>query len=415
MNTKNYTKQNFMNREISWLAFNDRILDLANTCWVPILERAKFLKITQSNLDEWYMIRVANLIREVQKGDKHPDKSGLSPNTQLNQARKLVKKQLKQQNKTWTRLKNLLLVKDIKIQKYEKLTEKEKTYVDSYFFTTISPLIQIELLPKDIPWPNMNNGDMYLIVDMVSSKDPTKSIYAHFKLPSLSRIFSIPDQVNHFILLEQILKTHYKKLIEEKFNGRFIAKNVYQYRILKDMGLKSIPKESKNTEQSVQLALEERENAPVIFLAVDKNMPRKTLRTLTQALTVNPLNTFHLEGDWDYDFISVLCKNIVDTQKLKISDLYFKERKPYHEKKLESNEIFSAIEEDDYLLHHPYDSYNAVVNFFQQAAVDPNVEQIYVTIYRTSKNSPIIKALTDASKNGKKVYALIEVKARFDE
>ncbi|BDR55847.1 polyphosphate kinase 1 [Xylocopilactobacillus apis] len=408
-------QHDFMNREISWLSFNDRILDLADSPRIPLLERANFLKITQSNLDEWYMIRVANLIREVNSGDKHPDKSGMAPNTQLNQVRKLVKKQLKRQNKIWTKLKNCFENLGIKILDYQKLTDDEKSYADSYFETTISPLIEIELLPKDLPWPEMENGDMYFIVDMVSSSDQTKHIFAHFKLPSLERLLKFKDQSNQFILLEQIIKAHYQDIISTKFKGRFLAQSIYLYRILKDMDIRSLPKDSDNTEQAVEIAIEKREASPVIFLAMDANAPSKVLKTLTHALSVNPLNTFHISGDWDYDFISPLCKKITDNNQINTEKLHFKRHSPHHLSELEDEHIFEQIQKKDYLLHHPYDSYDAITNFFQQAAVNPSVTEIYITIYRTSKNSPIVKALADAAKNGKTVHALIEVKARFDE
>lgn len=412
----NFKKQHdFMNRETSWLAFNQRVMDLAENPLVPLLERVNFLQITQSNLDEWYMIRVANLIREVQAGDTNPDKSGMPPNTQLNQVRKLVKKQLKRQSKIWRKLKNQFNEVGVKILGYHHLTATEIAFADSYFTTTINPLIEVELLPKDIPWPEMVNGEMYFIIDMVSRQDPQKHIFAHFKMPPLKRLLTLPQTPNHFILLDQIIKAHYQEIIQIKFKNRFIAQDIYHYRILKDMDIQNLPKKSKNTEQAVEIALEKREAAPVIFLALDKNAPRKTLKILTTVLSVNPLNTFHIAGDWDYEFTSLIKPSLIETPQLKIADLCFTPHQPYHERALEGVQIFNNIGQRDYLLHHPYDSYDAVVNFFQQAAVDPTVKQIYITIYRTSKNSPIVQALADAVKNGKHVEALIEVKARFDE
>ena len=415
METNFKEQHDFMNREISWLAFNQRIMDLAESPLIPLLERANFLKITQSNLDEWYMIRVATLIREVNSGATDPDKSGMAPNTQLNQVRKLVKKQLKRQSKIWLKLKKQFKEIGIEILNYSHLTNEEKKFVDNYFISTISPLIEVELLPKDIPWPEMENGKMYFIVDMVSRQDQQKHIFSHFKMPSLKRLLTLPQTPNRFILLDQIIKAHYQEIIQTKFKNRFIAQNIYHYRILKDMDIQNLPKGSKNTEQAVEVALERRTSAPMIFLALDKNAPRKTLKILTSVLSVNPLNTFHILGDWDYDFIKLIKPSLVETPHLKIANLCFTPHKAYHENILESNQIFTAIGQKDYLLHHPYDSYDAVVNFFQQAAIDPNVKEIYITIYRTSKNSPIVKALADAAKNGKHVGALIEVKARFDE
>ncbi|BDR59042.1 polyphosphate kinase 1 [Xylocopilactobacillus apicola] len=404
-------QHDFMNREISWLAFNDRILDNAQSPAIPLLERTKFLKITQANLDEWYMIRVASLIREVQAGDFNPDKSGLAPNTQLNQVRKLVKRQLKRQNKIWLKIKGDLANHKINLLDYQKLSVEQRKFADNYFLTTVSPLIEVELLPKDIPWPEMENGAMYFVSEMISAQDPSKHIFSHFKLPPLNRLLVLPEQSNCFILLEQIIKAHFKELIQAKFKGRFIAQKIYLYRILKDMDIRSLPKESKNTEQAVEIALEKRASAPVIFLAVDSSMPRKTLKTLTEVLDVNPLNTFHINGDWDYNFIDQLCQSIVNAP----ANLHFQKRSPHHESDLEGTEIFAKIQNHDYLLHHPYDSYDGVVNFFAQAAIDPTVKEIYVTIYRTSHDSPIVKSLADAAKHGKKVNVLIEVKARFDE
>lgn len=399
-------KHDFMNREISWLAFNDRILDLAQSTKIPILERTKFLKISQSNLDEWYMIRVANLISEVKTGDRHPDKSGLAPNTQLNHVRKLVKKQFERQNKIWKKIKKQLAELDIMIKNYQYLTQDEKQFADGYFQTTISPMIKIDILPKNIPWSEIENGRLYFLVEMSSSKDSSEHMHSYFKMPSLPRIVVLKNP-KHFILIENIIKAHYKKLIEEKFNGKYEAKHIYLYRILKDMDIKDLPKSTKNTEQAVEIALENRVSAPAIFLAVDHSIPQKDLKILTKVFGVNPLNTFHLYGDWNFDF--------TDQIKFANDDFYFPKKLPNHETELEGTEIFNNIEKRDYLLHHPYDSYDAVVNFFCQAANDPEVKKIYVTIYRASHGSPIIKALANAAKNGKKVKALIEVKARFDE
>ncbi|MDR2661211.1 MAG: polyphosphate kinase 1 [Lactobacillaceae bacterium] len=397
-----------MNRELSWLSFNDRIIKLVKDPSQPLLERANFLSITQNNLDEWYEVRVASLIHDIQSGSNEEDPSGLTAAEQLKVVRKAVKSQLKEQYKVYT--KSLLpdLNKyDINIVNYVDLNNKQLIDIKKQVIKIYKQgLIDISIIKKDEGWPKLASKTINIIA--TTSIDNTfGNIQISENAPQLLRVTSSNLFVRTVDAIRENAQLLFKKLE--------VVEKAFEYRIIRDAYMPDLPVNSSDVIADEKNLLASRSFAEIIHLSINKNTPNFLKNKLSELLYVNPNNIFKVQGPLDFSFVSELKVSLLKNKKIDVSSLQYVPREPHHFKELENKNIFDNIEKHDYLLHHPYDSFDPVVNFFQAAANDKKVSEIWLSLYRASKKSPIIDALKLAAKKGKKVNALIEIKARFDE
>lgn len=408
MNAKKYDNPKlFVNRELSWLKFNERVIEEARDHQNPLLERIRFLAISQSNLDEWFMVRVASLTQMVQLNYQHQDAAGLTPQEQLTTIRKAAGEQVKLQYQTLNRILLPALNEiDVKISPLDKLNEQQQAYFEAFFKREVLPVLTPMADDETRPFPFLANDSLNIAVQL-NKKQKKQPLFATLQVPDnvFSRLIAIPDEPHHFVLLESIIKNYISAL----FPG-YQVNDLASYRILRDMELDVAEEETPNLLKEVQAKLVERERGAVIRLEVENSMSKGLIKRLQQVLNVSPAQTYAVNGPLNLTLMGTLAKKVSDLPNLKYPDF-----EAYQPNNLNVGNIFNTIRQQDQLLHHPYDSFASVVRFIQQAATDQDVLAIKMTLYRVSGDSPIIKALGDAARNGKQVTVLVEVKARFDE
>ncbi|MCR5545496.1 MAG: RNA degradosome polyphosphate kinase [Lachnospiraceae bacterium] len=408
----------YVNRELSWLQFNQRILNEARDKSLPVLERIKFLAITASNLDEFFMVRVASLKDMVNAGYTKKDLAGLTPTDQLDAIHAETKAFMEQQCTTYNRSLIPLLEKNgiTIIDQYEDLTADQAKFVDRYFTNEVYPVLTPMAVDASRPFPLISNKSLN-IAGLVTPKGNSKLLGDHMEsmeyefvtvqVPSgLPRFVSIPSdsEKDCFILLEQIIEKNLAKL--------FLNYNVicaFPYRIMRNADLSFDEDDAADLLKEIQKSLKMRQWGEVIRLEVESSMDKRVLKFLRDKLNVHKDAVYKINGPLDLTFL----------MKMYGIEGYDHLRYPSYTPQMPScfnkKDIFSAIKEKDILLHHPYESFQPVVDFIKQASVDENVLAIKQTLYRVSGNSPIIAALAHAAENGKQVTVLVELKARFDE
>ncbi|MCM0582675.1 RNA degradosome polyphosphate kinase [Weissella diestrammenae] len=392
----------YINREVSWLAFNGRVLDEARDKTNPLYERAKFLGITQSNMDEWFQVRVASLFQLRHVKDK-VDATGMTPHEQLKLVSKLAGEQINEQYHVLNRLIMPALKKDgLQLVLANELTVAQRQELLHYFQTSVLPILTPMADDQTRPFPFLATDTLNLAVKL---RRKGQERFAIVQVPLiLNRVIPIPESTNQYILLEELIKA----FIEALFVG-YSVEAVYHFHILRDMELDIADDEGPNLLAEVQQKLFERERGAVIRLVHEKGMTKKILTRLIKALHVHEERVYSVSGPVDLGYLSELVKyGQNDAER-------FTPFKGFLDERLADERIFEAIDAGDILLHHPYDSFTPVVNLIHQAAKDPDVLAIKMTLYRVSGNSPIIAALSDAARAGKQVTTLVEVKARFDE
>lgn len=410
---KNYLKpEYYQNRELSWLKFNGRVLNEAKDKSIPLLERLKFVSITSSNLDEFFMVRVASLKDMVHAKYKKKDIAGMSAAEQLEAINKDTRALVESQYSIYNRsLIPLLRNHNIEIiDHYEDLTKEQEAYVDRYFTENVYPVLTPMAVDASRPFPLIRNKTLNLAALLSKKGDEKEEIeFATVQVPSvLSRIIQIPSEkegMRSFILLEQ--------MIERNIHQLFLNYDVlcaYPYRIMRNADLTIDEDEAEDLLQEIQKQLKKRQWGEVIRLEVEDGIDKRLLKTLEEELHIQQEDIFKINGPLDLTFLMKMY-GLEDCE-----DLRYAPYKPQRVPQIVPGEsIFEAIQKGDILLHHPYQTFDPVVDFIRQAAVDPKVLAIKQTLYRVSGNSPIIASLAQAAENGKQVSVLVELKARFDE
>ncbi len=410
---KDYLKPEYYeNRELSWLKFNGRVLNEARDKSIPLLERLKFISITSSNLDEFFMVRVASLKDMVHAGYKKKDIAGMTAIEQLEAINKDTRALVETQYSTYNRsLLPLLKNQGIEIiDRFEELTKEQEEYVDRYFEENVYPVLTPMAVDASRPFPLIRNKTLNLAA-LLSKKDDTKGEveFATVQVPSvLSRIIQIPatkEGMRSFILLEQI--------IERNINQLFLNYNVlcaYPYRIMRNADLSIDEDEAEDLLQEIQKQLRKRQWGEVIRLEVEDGIEKRLLNILKEELNIQQEAIYKISGPLDLTFLMKMY-GLEGCDELRYAP-YKPQRVPQI---VPGEDIFEEIRKVDILLHHPYQTFDPVVDFIRQASVDPNVLAIKQTLYRVSGNSPIIASLAQAAENGKQVSVLVELKARFDE
>lgn len=408
---KNSIDTRFFNRELSWMEFNSRVLTLAEDSSTPLLERVRFLTIFWSNLDEFFMVRVAGKKKAKLEELDYTD----SPD---NLGHKEVLALIFEKTKDLVNRANILLKKDVLpllakekifLRKYEHLKKPQKSFIKKYFHSNIYPVLTPRAVDPAHPFPFLTNLSLYLLVSFDDDDlDFLSKPLAFVEVPSvLPRLIKVPSENSNtleFILLEDIIS----EFISALFSG-FSIKKIYPIKVTRNLDFTLLESEVVDLLQSVQKKVKNRDMAEAVRLEIQENLPEELISYLKKNLDLQDEDIYLMPNP-------VSIKGFERLSSLPIEHLKekpFNPRLPPEFK--DKNEIFTLIGKKDLLIHHPYESFYAVIEFIAVAAKDPNVLAIKQTLYRTSGDSPIIDALIQAAENGKQVTAVVELKARFDE
>lgn len=414
MDLKDYIKpEYYWNRELSWIKFNERVLSEARDKSLPLFERLKFLSITASNLDEFFMIRVASLKDMVHAKYTKPDIAGMTPKEQLKELSVVTKELVETQYNTYNRslLPALNKVGLHVVEKHEDLTKEQQEYVDRYFEESVYPVLTPMAMDSARPFPLIRNKTLNIgaLISKKDKKGREELEFATVQVPSvLPRIVMLPEDKKGntvVILLEQVIERNIGKL--------FLSNEVActcPYRIMRNADLTIDEDEAADLLKEIQKQLKKRQWGEVIRLEVEDKMDERLLNILKMEFEIKEEDIFQINGPLDLTFL----------MKMYGMDGFEEYRnKPYTPAlvpaMMTDEDIFTQIRRGDILLHHPFMTFQPVVDFVRQAAKDPDVLAIKQTLYRVSGNSPIIAALAQAAENGKQVTVLVELKARFDE
>ena len=399
----------YYNRELSWLQFNRRVLEEAQNTSHPLLERVRFLSISASNLDEFYMVRAAGVYGQVAAGVTAMTQDGLTPSQQLVEINKFAARLVADKQACWNALKTDLDAKGIQIVDPEDVTPVEKIWLESLFMAHIYPILTPIAVDPAHPFPFILNKGLTIAVFMQRASDGkplTGLIPISGQLERFIRLRAdeTPGSALRFIALEQLIGLFIFRL----FAG-FDIKSHGAFRVLRDSDIE-MQEEAEDLVRSFETALKRRRRGDVIRLEIERRMPDRLKKFVIDELEVGEDSLFIKDGLLGLSDISQLI--VADRP-----DLTFK---PFNirfpERIREFNgDCFAAISKKDLIVHHPYESFDVVVQFLRQAVADPNVMAIKWTLYRTSRDSPIVAALKEAVEAGKSVTAVVELKARFDE
>jgi polyphosphate kinase len=394
----------YFNRELSWLAFNERVLAEACNESYPLLERLRFLSISGSNLDEFMMIRVAGLVGQVQRGIDRPAIDGRSPSQQLAAIRQELEKITERQQDIWRELHHQLAGVDIHIADEERISREANDWLREYFLDEILPVITPQALDPAHPFPFVHNEGMGLLFTLTRRHDREQIIEMILIPSALPRFVRVPGNDAIFIGIASLIC----RFADELFPGFDIAGNGL-FRVLRDSDIE-IEEEAEDLVRTFRSAIQRRRRGQVIQLEIEEDFDPVAEQVLLEQLGVNDAMVIKTDGMIGIDGLA----EIVDEDR---PDLKFDSYSPRYPERIREHDgdAFSAISEKDIIIHHPYESFEVVVDFIRQAAADPDVVAIKQTLYRAGSQSAVINALIAAAEAGKSVTAVVELKARFDE
>ena len=393
----------FFNRELSWLSFNWRVLDEARNARVPLLERLRFIAISATNLDEFYTVRVAGLRELVREGNALPSYDGRTPSEQLRLINADARRLMGAQQAVWNRLRNELEAEGIVILSRDRLTRSEAEYLNRYFLDQVFPVLSPLAIDPAHPFPFIPNAGFSLALELARESDGRR-MQALLPVPAqLPRFVRLPG-TSRFLRLEDLLLMNLASL----FPG-YRDTGSCTFRVLRDSDLE-VEEEAEDLVREFETALKRRRRGSVIRLKITEGAPAALRRIIMDELHVTPDEVVEVSGLLG---MADLKELVLDDRR----DLQWPAFTPRVPERVQDHDgdMFAAIRQKDMLLHHPYETFDMVIRFLQQAARDPNVLAIKQTLYRTSRDSPIVDALCEAAESGKSVTALVELKARFDE
>lgn len=397
----------FFNRELSWLAFNARVLEEARNEHVPLLERIRFLSISATNLDEFTMVRIAGLKDQIARGQHPLSSDGLTPTEQLTMIDARARELMHEQQRTWLALKDALREENIEIITTDELSDREHIWLKQHFEANIFPLLTPIAVDPAHPFPFVPNLGMAHVFELKLAGKKSKKHLALVPLPlKMQRFITIERKrgPTRIVLAEDVIAY----FVEHLFPG-YEATDHGLFRIVRDSDLE-IEDEADDLIRHMDSAVKKRRHGKVVVLKTKAGVSNHLKQFMLEHLPASPLDVVESQG------ITGIAQT-AELYNLPRNDLKFTPFKPRFPERVtdHSGDCFAAISSKDFVIHHPFESFDVVVQLLEQAAEDPNVVSIKQTLYRTSHDSPIVRALVHAAEQGKAVTALIELKARFDE
>ncbi|HEX9118884.1 MAG TPA: polyphosphate kinase 1, partial [Anaerolineae bacterium] len=396
----------YLNRELSWIEFNRRVLEEAEDSRHPLLERVKFVSIFSSNLDEFFMIRVSGLKDQLAAGVTNTPPDGMTPAQQLAEIRsRLLPSMIAQQRCFHEELLPALAAAGIEILEYGALSSAECDWLRNYFNAEIFPVLTPLAFDPGRPFPHISNLSLNLAVSVVDPKGERR--FARLKVPStLPRLVPL-EPGRRFVWVEDVIAANLAAL----FPGHQVIE-AYPFRVTRDADMEIQEDEASDLLETIEQSLRQRQFGPVVRLQVSDEMSEQMVNLLIENLEASADDVYQLQKPLGLaDLMSLMEINRPD-----LKDVPFVPAIPAALRDLKvAGDIFAAIRKQDILLHHPYDSFQPVLDFVRAAAIDPDVLAIKQTLYRVGSNAPVVRALLEAERNGKQVAVLVELKARFDE
>ena len=404
--------QNITDREMSWLSFNQRVLELAEDPTMPLLERVRFLAIFSSNLDEFYMVRVATLMSKLENGVSAANVAGFTPIELMKQVSLKTNELMERQSSVLhdeiiPALKN----SGIEFVLWNQIDETERAYVTKLFQDRIFPVLTPLAVDPSHPFPYISGLSLNLAV-IVKNPTSQEEFFARVKVPEILPRFiaTAKSGSTRFLPLEELIAIH----LQDLFPGMIIEDH-YTFRITRNQDMDLDEEESEDILTSIEQELARRRFGPPVRLEIENGVDEKLVEKLAQEIKINPENVFHIDAPLDLTSLHKIAD--LDFPELKFDRFRSRTAKALSEVDQEDPDLFfAAIRQGEILLHHPYESFtSSVVQFLQNAAQDPQTLAIKQTLYRTSGDSPVVEALIEAAEAGKQVLAVIEIRARFDE
>ncbi|MNW34229.1 Polyphosphate kinase [compost metagenome] len=403
----------YLNRDLSWVEFNRRVLQEAKDTSNPLLERAKFLSIVSSNLDEFMSVRVAGIQDQIRAGYAKKDFSGYSPAGLYKRLISRISSMVADQYRTFKELSRLLAKENISFLKYEDLNITQRKSMETYYHDIIFPVLTPMAVDQSRPFPLVHTGFVYLAVVLepeTQRSEEEEPFFAIVQIPSnLSRIISLPHHSNSkkqpFILIEELIRHN----IHTLFSGyRPLA--VHEFRLTRNADLALDEEGAEDLLEEIEKELRKRRWGAPVRLEIQKGIHPYALELLTEEFEIHD-SIFEIDGPLDLGFLGKLSSAVKGYPKLRNKQL----EPVYPAEFVENDDYFEVLKSRDVLVYHPYESFDAVTDFIIEAAEDPKVMAIKMTLYRVSGNSPLISALAGAAESGKQVTVIVELKARFDE